>query len=186
MLKTIIVKGEIKTKQRPRVTVKNGFAKAYTPKETVLYENRIRAEFERQCGGFTFKNKPLIVIISCHFQTNKEMMKYDLQQIACVNHKDLDNIAKEIDALNKIAFDDDCQITNFILSKCYDEQEYMAITISDELISKPFEVVKKEYKLAELKNKLKQLLKSNTKDEKEKATKLVNKIAELEKLIAQG
>lgn len=49
------VYGEPKAKGRPRVSVRKSadgektFARAYTPKNTVMYENQVKAEYGVQC-----------------------------------------------------------------------------------------------------------------------------------------
>ena len=54
MIKKFVVLGEPKGKGRPRVVNKNGFSKAYTPKDTVAYENLVKMEYRMQTGGFRF------------------------------------------------------------------------------------------------------------------------------------
>jgi len=126
--------GEIQTKQRPRATTIGGYARVYTPKDTILYENYVRAEYQRQCKDFSFQDKPLVINIECVFKANKDIQKFlDLgYNIACVNAKDCDNLAKIIcDSLNGIAYNDDRQIVMLKVSKYYGESEYVKVKIAN-------------------------------------------------------
>ena len=139
------VVGEIKCKQRPRMTTINGYARAFPAKETVMYENYIRTEYERQCKDHYFGYVPLTIKVEAYFeppQELKEHMEYlskfhDVEnKIICTKHKDFDNIYKVVcDSLNGIAYEDDKQIW-------YDEgfkkyytlgRERLVITISNEI-----------------------------------------------------
>ena len=127
--------GEIKTKQRPRATIINGHATVYTPKDTLYYENYIKAMFLEKYPNFKFNREPLNVSIICFFKINQEMAKYsDSDLIPCKTHKDLDNIGKTVlDALNGVAFDDDKQITVLNLAKYYTKDvEKIKVSIVDE------------------------------------------------------
>ena len=48
------IPGEPKGKGRPRVVNRGGFSKAYTPKDTVAYENLVRLEYGYQVKDFKF------------------------------------------------------------------------------------------------------------------------------------
>lgn len=134
-----IIHGEIKTKARPRARVVNNYAIIYTPKDTVNYENLIKFEYLNQANGEYFSNKALNVQIDVYFKAPKHYLnlkKYVFSNfIVCSNQKDLDNIAKTIlDALNKIAYDDDRQVCKLNISKYYsfDEKEYIKVIIKEE------------------------------------------------------
>ena len=125
------IKGEIQTKQRPRATIRNGYARVYTPKDTILYENYIKSEYQRQCDKW-FGNEPLNVCIECRFKANEDIVKMmELgYNIVCDNHKDCDNLAKIVcDALNGVAYMDDKQIISLKVSKSYDLTEYIVVSI---------------------------------------------------------
>lgn len=92
--------GEPKSKQRPRVT-RYG---AYTPKETLLAEDKIR-QIWRGLDTPPFAYSVLVTID--FFNGNKR-------------RRDLDNMAKLVlDALNKEAYDDDNQIVALELRKFF-------------------------------------------------------------------
>ena len=92
--------GEPRSKQRPRVT-RYG---AYTPKETLQAEDKIR-EVWRSLGTDKFNHSVLVSID--FFNGNKR-------------RRDLDNMAKLVlDALNKEAYVDDNQIVALELRKFF-------------------------------------------------------------------
>ena len=73
------VVGEIKCKQRPRISTINGYARAITPKETVMYENYIKTEYQRQAKQHYFGYQPLSIKVVAYFeppQELKEQMEY--------------------------------------------------------------------------------------------------------------
>ena len=156
-----VIKGEIQTKQRPRATMRNGYATVYTPKDTINYENYVKSEYQRQCDEW-LGDSPLNVSIDFHFKAPKDIEKLiELDyNILCVNHKDLDNLGKVIlDALNGIAFVDDKQVIKLSLKKFYDKTEYVSVKIN-KAIGYTIEQAKKEYtktkllaRYNELKNK---------------------------------
>ena len=131
--------GEIKTKARPRARIYNEkYAVIYTPKNTVNYENLIKLEYLNQTGKLYFGDKPLEVTIEANFKLPKSDMNirkyYSNEKVLCVNHKDLDNIAKTIlDALNKVAYDDDKQVCKLTVSKFYifEGCEYVKVKIKE-------------------------------------------------------
>jgi Holliday junction resolvase RusA-like endonuclease len=137
---SFIVPGKITSKGRPRARViKSGskgggsYASIYTPQDTIIYENLIKMCYKEQANNYHFGNSPLSVSIYASFQSPKEVR--DLRAlgygyIACFGRQDLDNIAKIVlDALNKIAFFDDKQITDLRIMKMYDKQERLEINI---------------------------------------------------------
>lgn len=171
-----IVEGEIKSKQRPRLTTINGYARAITAKETVEYENLIRMEYQRQCKGYYFGLLPLQIRVEAYFKPPKDIknqMEYVSKlecmenKVICTKHKDFDNIYKIVcDALNGIAYEDDKQIW-------YDEgfqkfytlgKERLEIYITDEIdiakymtthdLKEIYLQFKKEEKMMESYNKL--------------------------------
>lgn len=132
------IKGEIQTKQRPRASSFHGFARVYTPEDTINYENYVRSEYQRQCNDFMFEDdKPLMARLTFFFAPNKEVKKMQENdiEVACLNNKDVDNLAKIIlDALNGIAYDDDRRIISLFSTKCYSKkanEEYVSCEITE-------------------------------------------------------
>lgn len=91
--------GEPKGKQRPRVT-RAGVA--YTPKDTVQYENLVRVEYRRQCNDYRFPDdSPLDLRITAYYGIPKSASKKKRQQMADfqirpLKKSDWDNIGKII------------------------------------------------------------------------------------------
>ena len=150
------IKGEIKTKQRPRATVIGGHARVYSSKDTIMYENYVKSEYQRQCAYYFNGNEPLKATITAYFLPSNELAKYgqDVKYVACMKNKDLDNIAKTIlDALNGIAYEDDKQIVELHVEKYYTPEatEYVEVkieTLVDDFIT--LDYLKEQSKLDKL------------------------------------
>lgn len=100
----IIVPGEPRSKQRPRVT-KRG---VYTPPQTVEQESMIRDAFIAT-GAARFQHTILV-----------EIDFYN----ALRHRRDIDNMAKLVlDALNGLAFDDDYQVVELNLRKMFTSKD---------------------------------------------------------------
>ena len=180
------VTGEIKTKQRPRATVINGHARVYPPKDTIMYENYIKSEYLRQCGGYSFGKHPVKIIITCFFKLSKQLSEYGetAENLPCVTHKDLDNICKLVDGLNGIAWDDDKQIIDLKATKCYTlGEEYLCITIIDkydEFFYKDIKDLQEKRKIDKAQARIYELL-SKPKLSKAETARLEELQAEVEK-----
>ena len=113
-------------KQRPRVTTKGEYAVAYTPKETVSYENLIKMTFQEKYGNeFEIIDFPMYVKIIAYFGMPKSFSEKTkslalLNKIRPGKNPDADNIAKVVlDALNKIAYTDDKLVVDLVVRKFY-------------------------------------------------------------------
>lgn len=124
-MKTVLfeIPGPIKGKARPRVT-KTGIA--YTPKDTVQYENLVRVCYQEQAGQYL--NGPLKIEIDVFFEIPKstakrrkvDMLKHILRP---TKKPDWDNIGKVIcDSLNGTAYHDDAAIVSASVNKWYTEE----------------------------------------------------------------
>lgn len=116
-----VVLGEPIAKQRPKVSVRNGYAHAYTPKDTLLYENKVAYAYKEISNGYMFdRNDILSVSITAYFPLNKgdygkkglnKSGRTKMDQIYAPTHKDIDNICKSVlDGLNGVAWLDDKQV----------------------------------------------------------------------------
>lgn len=139
------VYGEPKGKGRPRVSVRKfkkpdgsdgTFSQAYTPKETVSYENLVKTEYRLQCGEFIFPDKKMLDMrIQAFYPIPKSASKKQRERM--INHEvrptkkpDSDNIIKIIaDSLNKLAYHDDSQIVDVMFRKFYAEKPRVTVTI---------------------------------------------------------
>lgn len=119
------VYGAAVPKQRPRISGR----RAYTPKRTKDYEERVLNEFRSSYSGFypAFgKDVPVRICISVIQEIPKSWSKKKRAQaesgeiVPLSRNGDVDNIAKSIlDALNGFAYEDDCQVTTLIITKQY-------------------------------------------------------------------
>ena len=131
------VPGEPRGKQRPRVVSRNGFSKAYTPKETLVYENLIKWYYQQAAGNYQFPDDAMIdVRIIAYFVIPKSASKKKKQQmldheIRPTKKPDLDNICKLVcDALNALAYHDDASVVDCQVRKFYSDSPRLEIKIS--------------------------------------------------------
>lgn len=129
----LIYHGKIQAKQRPRFNGKF----AYTPKETVNYENWVKACYLEKYNNEKPFEKALEVNIIAFFEIPKSVSKKKKEQmlnneINPTTKPDTDNIAKSIlDSLNKIAYLDDKQVVDLRVRKQYAEVPSVSVWISE-------------------------------------------------------
>lgn len=132
-----IIPGEPGAKGRPRFSRRGGYVSAYTPKKTVEYENLVKLSFMQHVGTPALLHGPLDVEIMAYFTPPKNTSKKKLammldDKILPQKKPDSDNIAKVVlDALNKVAFDDDKQVVELKVEKHYATNPYVAVKISE-------------------------------------------------------
>lgn len=138
-INSFFIAGEVQAKQRPKF---NGRF-AYTPKETVSYENLVKLQYQAQCGNYRYSDDvPLIVAIFVHIEPPQSAS--NIKKIRMLNHAeyplkkpDVDNVAKIIlDALNGIAYRDDKQVVTLIVKKSYAGESGVGVTISEVEVTK--------------------------------------------------
>lgn len=115
-------------KQRPRVTTRGRFARAYTPKKTADYEKLVRESFYNSLDNKYYKlDGPIEAFIDGVFEVPKSTSNKKREEILSnttyyTKKPDSDNIAKSIlDALNELAYDDDSQVSILHTTKVYGE-----------------------------------------------------------------
>lgn len=129
------VPGKITGKGRPRVNTSTAIA--YTPVKTKEYEELIKQYFIIKYRAIKPLEGRLSVTIKAHFSIPKNTNKSNTEEmlnnkISPVKKPDIDNIAKIVlDALNKLAFKDDNQITKLNVEKIYSEEEKISIKIEE-------------------------------------------------------
>lgn len=123
-------------KSRPRFSTVNGKAVAYTPAKTANYETLVRLSYQQKYSGCMFdKDKPLRAVIRAFFPIPKSTSKKKREQmrdlrILHTKKPDADNIIKAIlDALNGVAYYDDSQVAEVLISKVYAEQPKVMIEL---------------------------------------------------------
>lgn len=139
------VYGEPVGKGRPRVSLRKmrgadgkerTFSQAYTPKETVTYENLVKTEYGAQCKNFMFPEDAMLDMrVIAYYSIPKSMTKKKRELIKQrllrpTKKPDLDNVLKCVaDSLNKIAYRDDSQIVDCQCRKFYSENPRVEVQI---------------------------------------------------------
>ena len=122
----IRINGEPRGKQRPRFT-KQG--RTYTPKETRQYEQEIREAALKAAAILGYAKPPADCPVQVHITSHcaipkswsrKKREAAQQGKIRPTVEPDADNIGKIIcDALNEIAYHDDKQVVELLVSKRY-------------------------------------------------------------------
>ena len=130
---TFIVDGAAVPKQRPRISGR----RAYTPKRTKDYEERVLNAFRSSYSGFypAFgKDVPVWVEIRIgqaipKSWSKRKRLQAELGDIVPLSRNGyIDNIAKSIlDALNGFAYEDDCQVVRLKITKSYSMEPYAEV-----------------------------------------------------------
>lgn len=129
------VPGKITGKARPRVNTLTG--RAYTPGNTKDYEMLIKQYFKIKYPKYETLEGRIKVKIIAYFepakQTSKKQVELMLENnISPTKKPDIDNVIKIIlDALNKMAFKDDSQITKLDIEKVYAKEEKIYVKIEE-------------------------------------------------------
>lgn len=130
------IPGQPMGKQRPRVVHNGSFSRAFTPKETVSYENLVRVMYREVAKGRRFADEDMldvrvIAYYSIPKSTSKKKRKMMLEhKIRPGKKPDWDNIGKIIcDSLNTVAYRDDSSIVDAQVRKFYSENPRVDVTI---------------------------------------------------------
>ena len=129
---TFIVIGQPRGKGRPRFTRQG---RSYTPKETVVYESKIRRAF-KEAGGKRLEGA-VRVFVNIYMQipsSASKQMREDMRVniIRPTKRPDIDNIIKVVlDALNGLAYADDKNVVYVGAAKWYAEEPSLEITIEE-------------------------------------------------------
>lgn len=129
---SLTVPGEPKGKGRPRFARSSG--RAYTPEATVLYESDVKAAFyqkypdQKISGPFALRIYAFLGIPKSASKKLHEEMKTG--KVHPTKKPDLDNITKVVmDALNKVAFEDDVDCIDLTATKCFSEDPRLELDI---------------------------------------------------------
>ena len=115
----IVVEGTIRGKQRPQFKKKTG--KAFTPNQTINYENWIKQCYIEQSNKLL--QGAIRARIEIYYSVPKSYSKRKIEAIKDgtdypMKKPDCDNVAKIVlDSLNKIAYDDDKQVVELTVLK---------------------------------------------------------------------
>ena len=133
-MRAFVIEGEPKGKGRPRFNSNSGFA--YTPENTVMYENLIKMSYRQECNEPMYeKGVPLVVQITAFYsipqsasRTKRQNMLFE--KIRPTKKPDIDNLCKVVmDSLNKIAYHDDAQVVKATVSKFYSDYPRVFVQI---------------------------------------------------------
>lgn len=133
MKRNFNIPGKVQAKQRPRFNGKF----AYTPKETIAYENWVRTCYLEKYRGQPILENPLKVKIIAYYEIPKSTSKKKrLEMKDCkvfpTVKPDTDNIAKSIlDSLNNIAYLDDKQVVKLEVEKYYSDVACVVVMIDE-------------------------------------------------------
>ena len=134
------IPGEPTGKARPKVVRNGPFTKAITPEKTVLYENLVKVEFQRQCPAATIIEEPVFMRIRCFYALAKNDSRKKRAAklngaIRPTKKPDIDNCIKIIaDALNGLAYVDDTQIVAVVAEKYFAEIPRVEVIIEEALV----------------------------------------------------
>jgi Holliday junction resolvase RusA-like endonuclease len=131
--------GKPQGKQRARVSTFGGYAKAYTPEETVAYENRIMYAFKQAVDGkiSPYWEMPVIVQIRAFYGIPKSFSKRKKDEalngiLRPQTKPDIDNVVKVVcDALNSVAYKDDTQVIKVVAEKYYADEPRVEVEIDE-------------------------------------------------------
>ena len=136
------VLGKPQGKQRAKVSTFGGYARAYTPEETVAYENRIMYAFKQALNGkpSPYWETPVIVEIRAFHGIPKSFSKKKRDEalngkIRPQTKPDIDNVVKVVcDALNSVAYKDDTQVIKVVAEKYYADEPRVEVELNEDLL----------------------------------------------------
>jgi len=144
------IEGAAVPKERARVVTNHGKRRAYTPKRTKTYADQVTGAGRCAMEGYVPMSGPVEATIQFVIAVPRSWPKWKREAalagaIAPTERPDVDNLAKNVlDALNKIAFYDDSQITRKILTKEYGETAVTAVRLR-RLGQLPHSVKRRDY-----------------------------------------
>ena len=136
LTRAFTVPGEPKGKMRPKACSFGGHSRVYTPGKQIEYENWIRCCYRERYPDEPALDGPLCVQVRVHMGIPKSAPKKKRAlmlegKILPTKKPDLDNVIKDLDALNGIAFADDSQIVGIVASKDYAEAPSVEFVIGE-------------------------------------------------------
>jgi Holliday junction resolvase RusA-like endonuclease len=134
-MKQVIFKigGDPRGKGRPRFT-KNGHV--YTPDETKRYEQLVGLSYRNSAKGYKFTSPVRVTVKAFHKPPKGKSKKVTEDmlngRILPTKKPDADNVAKIVlDGLNKVAWDDDTQVVEMMVTKRYSEEPMVAVIVEE-------------------------------------------------------
>ena len=127
------IHGSPRGKGRPRFT-RTG--RVYTPAETTQYETLVGLSYRNSAKGYKFTSPVRVTIKAFHKPPKGKSKKVTEDMlnghILPTKKPDADNVAKIIlDGLNHVAWDDDTQVVDMMVTKRYAEEPLVAVIIEE-------------------------------------------------------
>jgi Holliday junction resolvase RusA-like endonuclease len=119
------VPGDPVAKGRAKFARQGGFVRAYTPKETVRYENLVRLAAQEAMAGAALLDGPVSLVVAIYLPipqswSKKKQEKARTGLVGATKKPDADNILKALkDGMNGVVYVDDARITDITLQKRY-------------------------------------------------------------------
>lgn len=137
MEKRLVMTITPKPKERPRAAIIGGHARIFTPKTTEAYEKEIRIAWIKQNGNvpeeYPMRARIYFGLPIPKSETKKNKVLMLARKVFPTKKPDLDNMAKAVlDALNGVAYKDDCQIVTMLSKKNYAEVPYVKVILDEE------------------------------------------------------
>ena len=125
-------------KGRPKFARMGNFVRAYTPKQTVTYENIVKAAVMEKMAVERLSMSFGPLRVELHFLmpipqswSGKKKARAEMGEIAPTTKPDADNLAKAVlDAMNKLLFHDDSQIVELLIVKRYGNSPQTLIKVA--------------------------------------------------------
>jgi Holliday junction resolvase RusA-like endonuclease len=112
----LVIHGKPVGKARPRFSRRGNKVVTFTPRETQIYEQNIKALAQVAMLGKNMFEGPVKVTIKAYFSHKKKTGWH-------VSRPDLDNVVKAIlDGLNGVVFADDASVAQLVASKEYGDE----------------------------------------------------------------
>ena len=131
----LVIKGEPVAQGRPRFSSRNGFIRVHDPAKSAKYKKLVRGTAEKYCS------KPIEGPLSVRIDvfrgipaswSKKKRERANMGELKPTVKPDADNYAKIIlDGLNKIAWYDDNQIVELIVTKNYSLEPRVEVEITN-------------------------------------------------------
>jgi Holliday junction resolvase RusA-like endonuclease len=130
----ITIPGVMRGKQRPRISARGGFARAYTPAQTVNAEAWVKQCCVDQVGSPCLEGALSVRIsinvgVPVSWSKKKRAQAFD-RTIQPTGKPDIDNTVKLVmDALNGVLWRDDAQVVELTVRKSYAHQPLTVLTV---------------------------------------------------------
>lgn len=143
-----IIEGPVIPKGRPkfhRITKRDkktnklkNMVVTYTPQRTLDYETKVKESYLSEYpAGLAFENEPISMTLNIYMAVPKSVSKKKREHMICFEYPtkhngDCDNLLKSVaDALNGVAYTDDCQIVHVTVNKFWSETAKAEVTLKE-------------------------------------------------------